>query len=124
MMTRRVTIRDARSLGPAIVLAVFLSGCGGRQAALEEQYEWVAANPNAPAPVKRAVLGRKLVDGMNEDAVVASWGDPKRKLDLGGGDSRWTYRKSQIINNMRVVIEYTLIFNRGILVRVLKERAR
>lgn len=124
MIIRRVTIRDARSLGPAMVLTVLLSGCGGRRAALEEQYDWVAANPNAPAAVKRAVLGKKLVDGMNEDAVVASWGEPKRKHDLGAGDSRWTYRKSQIISDMRVVIEYTLIFNRGILVRVLKERSR
>jgi len=124
MIIRRATIRDARSLGPATVLAVLLSGCGGRRADLEEQYDWVAANPKAPATVKRAVLGKKLVDGMNEDAVVASWGEPKRKRDLGGGDSRWTYRKSQVISDMRVVIEYTLIFNRGLLVRVLKDRAR
>ena len=124
MIIRSAMIRNARSLGPAIALAALHSGCGGRQAALEKQYEWVAANPNAPVPVKRAVLGKKLVDGMNEDAVVASWGEPKRKRDLGGGDSRWTYRKSQIISDMRVVIEYTLIFNRGLLVRVLKDRAR
>lgn len=124
MIIRSAMIHDARSLGPAIVLAVLLSGCGGRRVDLEEQYDWVAANPNAPATIKRAVLGKKLVTGMNEAAVVASWGEPKRRHDLGGGDSRWTYRKSQIISDMRVVIEYTLIFNRGLLVRVLKDRAR
>lgn len=120
MIIRHVTIRDARSLGPAIALAALLSGCGGREAAIEERYEWVAANPNAPARVRQAVFNREVMPGMNEDAVVASWGEPKRRRDLGGGDSRWTYRKSQILNDRRAVIEYTLIFNRGILVRVLK----
>ncbi len=124
MIIRRVTIRDARSLGPAMVLAVLLSGCGGPQVALEDLGKWVAANPNAPSRIRQAVLKRELIAGMTEDAVVACWGEPKRKRGLGGGDSRWTYRKSQIISDRRVVKEYTLIFNRGILVRVLEDLAR
>ena len=87
---------------------------------------WVAANPRAPRPVTQAVLGKKIQEGvgMTPDSVVASWGEPHEKLDLGGGDARWIYRKRQARNTGGVVIEYTLIFNRGFLTRVMQVERR
>lgn len=61
---------------------------------------------------------------MTTDAIVASWGEPHEKLDLGGGDARWIYRKRQSRNTGDVVIVYTLIFNRGYLAKVLQEERR
>ncbi|MHC4252138.1 MAG: hypothetical protein ACYS9X_23720 [Planctomycetota bacterium] len=127
--TRRVPAfarRAATAVLPLGFLACFLTcvlapGCGGgRRLRLERQMAWVAANPRAPSPVKQAVLGKKLQEGvrMTKDAVVASWGEPRDKLDLGGGDARWIYRKRQARNTGGVVIEYTLIFNRGYLTKV------
>jgi len=112
----------------AYVLAcAFSAGCGGgRAAGLERQMAWVSSHPNAPQPVIKAVLGKKLQEGvgMATDAVIASWGQPHEKLDLGGGDARWVYRKRQLRNTGRVTIVYTLIFNRGYLTRVLQEERR
>ncbi len=73
--------RRLRGPGPrlargAVLLAGLLAaGCGGR---LARQFEWVGANPGAPEAVRKAVLGKKLLEGvgMTEDAVVASWGSP------------------------------------------------
>ncbi len=115
----RRTISSLAAAGLLLACAL-AAGCRG----LGQQFEWVETHPRAPGRVKRAVLGKKLVDGMTEDAVVASWDEPAERLSLGGGDSRWIYRKQQIINNRRSVIEYTLIFNRGLLIRVLKEQRR
>ncbi len=114
--------RTTSSLAAAgLLLACALAaGCGR----LGRQFEWVDTHPQAPAGVKRAVLGKKLVMGMTQDAVLASWNEPVERLALGGGDSRWVYRRLQLINNRRSFIEYTLIFNRGTLIKVLKQRRR
>lgn len=113
---------------PLAVLAAVAAapGCGGGAGGLARQASWVAAHLDAPVAVKEAVLGKKLMEGvgMTPDAVVASWGEPDNLLDLGGGDARWTYRRRQLRNNTRLVIEYTLIFNRGYLMRVLQEEHR
>ncbi len=87
---------------------------------------WVSSHPNAPRPVTKAVLGKKLQEGvgMTTGAVVASWGEPHEKLDLGGSDARWIYRKRQSRNTGDVVIVYTLIFNRGYLAKVQQEERR
>lgn len=108
----------------AVLAGVFPIGCRGGAGRHERQLEWVTAHPRAPSAVKRAVLNKELVQGMSEGAAVASWGEPRRRLDLGAGDSRWTYRRPQTVNDRRIVIEYTLIFNRRVLVRILTERAR
>ena len=114
-------------LAVGVVACVLFSGCGGGRAGrLERQMAWVASHPRAPRPVVKAVLGKKLQEGvgMTTDAVVASWGDPDERLDLGGGDARWVYRKGQTRNATRVTIEYTLIFNRGYLTKVLQSDRR
>lgn len=103
------------------------AGCGvGRALHLERQMAWVTSHPNAPSPVKQAVLGKKLQEGvgMTTGAVVASWGEPREKLDLGGGDARWIYRRPQARNTGRVIMVYTLIFNRGYLTKVLQTERR
>jgi len=86
--------------------------------------EWVALNPNASEEVRRAVLGKKLVAGMSEDAVVASWGEPDEKLALGGGDARWIYRRPQVDTGVRFEVEYTLVFRGGVLLAVHQQRRR
>jgi hypothetical protein len=103
--------------------AAIAAGCGAR---LERQREWVIEHPRAPAAVKKAVLGKKLQPGigMTEDAVRASWGNPKSTLDLGAGDSRWTYEREQSQSGVRLIVEYTLVFKRGELIRVLQQRRR
>jgi len=114
-------------LAAGFVACVMSSGCGGDRAGrLERQMAWVSTHPRAPRPVVKAVLGKKLQEGvgMTTDAVVASWGDPDERLDLGGGDARWVYRKGQTRNATRVTIEYTLIFNRGYLTKVLQSDRR
>jgi len=114
-------------LAAGFMACVMSSGCGSDRAGrLERQMAWVSSHPRAPRPVVKAVLGKKLQEGvgMTTDAVVASWGEPDEKLDLGGGDARWIYRKGQARNSGRVVMEYMLIFNRGYLTRVLQSERR
>jgi len=110
------------------VLACLVApGCRrSMESQLQRQMAWVSGHPDAPRPVVKAVLGKKLQEGvgMTTDAVVASWGEPDEKLDLGGGDARWIYRKGQARNSGRVVMEYTLIFNRGYLTKVLQSERR
>ena len=118
--------RSPRRRATAALTTVFLAcalalGCwGGGSPRLKLQKGWVASHPNAPLQVKQAVLGKKIQEGigMPPSAVVASWGEPDEKLDLGGGDAAWIYRKRQDRNSGRIVIEYKLIFNRGFLMRV------
>ena len=105
---------------------VLSTGCGNAARRFGRQMDWVADNPKAPRPVIKAVLGKKLQEGvgMTTGAVVASWGKPHEKLDFGGGDARWIYRRGQFKNTGRVVIVYTLIFNRGYLTKVLQSEGR
>ncbi len=123
---RRATALACRAATAALLACAFVSGCRGRSLRLESQKAWVASHPEAPLPVKQAVLGRKLQErvGMPPSAVVASWGEPDKKLDLGGGDAVWIYRKGQARNTGRVVIEYKLIFKRGCLMKVLQTERR
>ena len=74
--------------------------------------------------IKKAVLGKKLIEGMSEDAVLASWGRPNEKTDFGAGDSRWKYRKPQVTSVGRRTMVYTLIFRRGVLVSKQIEQRR
>ena len=98
------------------------AGCSGVR--LERQREWVQMHPGAPGQIKRAVLGKKLVQGMTSGAVRASWGDPDDVIDLGGADARWTYNRRQDLDGVQVNVEYTLVFNRGVLIRVHQQKYR
>jgi hypothetical protein len=114
---------------PALGFAACVLFLGCRRSTmsrLNRQIDWVANNPKASSAVKQTVLGKKLQEGvgMTPDAVIASWGRPHEKLDLGGGDARWIYRRGQHRNTGRVVIEYTLVFNRGYLMRVVQRERR
>ncbi len=91
---------------------------------LERQRDWVSMHPEAPSQIKRAVLGKKLVQGMTTDAVRASWGKPDEVIALGGGDARWTYDRGQELSGVHVTVEYTLVFNRGVLIRIHQQKYR
>ena len=105
-------------------LAVWSLAAGCFGARLERQREWVEMYPEAPREIKRAVLGKKLVQGMPPDAVCASWGEPDDVVDLGGGDARWTYNRRQEMDGVAVNVEYTLVFNRSVLIRVHRQKYR
>jgi hypothetical protein len=108
----------------ALALLAAAPGCGRRS--LARQVRWVETHPAAPRPVKRAVLAKKLAPnvGMTPGAVCASWGEPDRTRDLGGGDARWTYLRDQSVSGVRVTVEYILVFRRGELVSVMQQRYR
>ena len=110
---------DLFSLPKAVVLIAIAFGVLGCRevGSLSRQRDWVDLNPGQPAGVRKAVLGKKLVQGMNYEAAVASWGEPDEKLRLGRGDARWTYNRVQTISGRRRVIEYTLVFSRGVLIK-------
>ncbi len=91
---------------------------------LERQRDWVEMHPRAPSQIKQAVLGKKLVQGMPTDAVRASWGKPDEVIALGGGDARWTYDRGQDLGGVQITVEYTLVFNRGVLIRIHKQKYR
>ncbi len=97
------------------VLCIPVWGCGQR---LGRQRDWLLDHPDAPAAIKRAVVGKSLVRGMSFDAVVASWGEPDEKRALLGRDARWTYVRAQIVSGRRITIRYILIFNRGYVARI------
>jgi len=124
-MTHRLQVgADAGRACLALAAAasvVLTAGCGGGR---ERQENWVVTHPDAPTAVKRAVLSMQLETGMTTDAVVASWGEPAEKVDLLGGDARWTYNRSQTFNRTRVTVEYILVFKGGILSRVETLRGR
>ncbi len=108
----------------AALAALTATGCRTGVGGLGRQFEWVESHPGAPTQIKKTVLGKKLIEGMSEDAVLASWGRPNEKTDLGAGDSRWKYRKHQATKYGRRTIEYTLIFGGGVVVRILTEQCR
>jgi hypothetical protein len=103
---------------------VLLAGCDGGPGRLARQREWVDLNPNAPERIRRAVLGKKLVQGMTEKAIIASWGEPDRKTRLGSADARWSYVRPQVGDGVRYDIEYILVLKRGVLISVLNQIRR
>jgi hypothetical protein len=119
-MMGRVRVRRLLSVSAVacVALAVPMSfGCGTQR--LAQQRAWLEMNPSAPTPVKQAVLGKKLIPGMDEDAIVASWGKPNQILKLGsGGDARWTYIRPQNRDGSRVSVEYNLVLNGGVLIAI------
>lgn len=117
-------MRHSRLSSLVVAAGVLLFTACGKTGRLERQIEWVHLNPDASEEVKRAVLGKKLIAGMSEDAVLASWGEPAEKLSLGGGDARWVYRKPQVSSGRRFEVEYTLVFRGGILIAVHQQRQR
>jgi hypothetical protein len=118
----------------ALAAAALAAGCFGQPVSadvrpragrrLERQREWVEMHPEAPSQIKRAVLGKKLIQGMTTDAVRASWGEPGEVIALGGGDARWTYDRAQDLSGVHVTVEYTLVFNRGVLIRIHRQKYR
>lgn len=96
----------------------------GKGRRLERQRDWVEMHPQAPSQIKRAVLGKKLIQGMTTGAVRASWGKPDEVIPLGGGDARWTYERGQDLSGVQVTVEYTLVFNRGVLIRIHQQKYR
>ena len=117
--------RAVSASGPALAALFLTSGCLKlKEMRAAPQRDWLELHPDAPAHVKRAVLGKRLVEGMTTDAVRASWGEPQQAADLGGGIVRWTYNRKQDVNNLQVNVEYLLVFNRGVLIRIHRQRFR
>jgi outer membrane protein assembly factor BamE (lipoprotein component of BamABCDE complex) len=104
--------------------ALALSASGCRSDSLDAQREWIELHPNAPQRIRRAVIGKKLLQGMTKDAVIASWGEPTTTLRLGTNDSRWTYLRPQTTSGRRYNVEYTLVFSRETLVAIHQQPVR
>lgn len=107
----------------ALSAAALAAGClaGPR---LRRQRDWVGLHPEAHARIRRAVLAKELIEGMTVDAACASWGEPDEAVDLGGGVSRLTYNRRQDAGGVYVNVEYTLVFNRGVLIRIHQQKYR
>ena len=110
-----------RSTSAFAVLA-FVTGCYAP--GLAQQRDWVELHPDAPKQIKQAVRGKKLIEGMPRDAARASWGGPDEELALGGGVERWTYKRPQSLGGVQITIEYTLVFDRDVLIRIHQQRYR
>ncbi len=106
----------------ALAIAALAAGCFAPR--LAHQHEWVGLHPDAPKQIKQAVLGKKLIQGMPRDAARASWGEPDEELKLGGGVERWTYKRPQSLGGVHVTVEYMLVFDRGILIRIHQQKYR
>lgn len=111
-----------RTFTGACAAAALAAGCVGSR--LERQHDWVEMHPEAPRQIKQVVLGKKLLEGMTKDAVRASWGNPHDSIDLGSGDARWTYNRRQVVSGAHFTVEYTLVFSRGVLIRVHQQSYR
>lgn len=119
---RRRTRRASAALVAIAALAP-MAGCSGTTG-LDRQREWVDLNPHAPEQVRRAVLGKRLIPGMGESAIVASWGEPDGTLRLGSSDTRWTYLRPQYGDGVKYNVEYTLVLRGGVLVSVQQQIRR
>ena len=113
---------DLPRRSPAFAIVAFAAGCFGPR--LAQQRDWVELHPDAPKQIKQAVLGKKLLQGMPKDAARASWGEPDEELDLRGGVERWTYRRPQSLGGVQITVEYTLVFDRGVLIRIHQQKYR
>lgn len=106
--------REAAGCVVALCSFLLLAGCGS--SSYEDQILWVQANPRAPDSVKKAVLKKRIIEGMDKGAVIVSWGEPREKTVIDKGMGRWRYLRPTVINGRRVRIEYILIFKDGILI--------
>lgn len=66
-----------------------------QQAIATRRLTFVESNPGLSAAIRNAVLAGNLVTGMSREAVIASWGNPKSRMDsngIRGSASQWEYK--------------------------------
>jgi len=70
---------------------LLLQGCATAQ---QRRQDYVDEHPGIAEEAKTAILEGKIIQGMNADDILASWGEPDRKTvtySRGGVNELWTY---------------------------------
>jgi len=86
---------DSLALAGCLVLSLGFAGCAGMTATGDDERRLLAVqDQNLDPEVRRAILEGRVVLGMSEGMVAASWGLPRNITDMGDTGIRtevWGY---------------------------------
>jgi hypothetical protein len=111
-------------LGSLITIGCLgLFGCAGTTASLDQERRLTAVeNPDVPLEVRNAILGGRVMIGMSDGMVAASWGLPRQvDVDKAPGSRRetWVYG-----SRLTPGWETTLVFDNGTVVDMQQKRVQ
>lgn len=122
-MSARAPKRRGRASSASLTLAawIVLGGCvpSHSSPAPESRRAYVEAHPELSAEIRRAILGGRVIVGMNAPEVRAAWGPPSGihpdARRTSGFDEQWVYalREHRTPTGQRV---WSLSFRDGIVV--------